>query len=151
MAALFGGTKLVDCSPMITPNTFGFMNVPYMGTDVTTVAQDGYQKTIFNLGCDVGAHIDSPGHFFDNARSVGDITVEELTARGAVIDVTDKVKATPYGNYGVSVQDVLDWEDQYGCIPDDSIVVMKSGWSEFFYDRQLYTGLGADPDEPNLF
>ena len=42
MAALFGGTKLVDCSPMITPNTFGFMNVPYMGTDVTTVAENGY-------------------------------------------------------------------------------------------------------------
>ena len=28
---------------------------------------------------------------------------------------------------------------------------MKSGWNANFHDRQLYTGLGADPNEPNLF
>ena len=151
MAALFGADKLVDCSPMITGDTFGFMNVPYVGTDVTTVANDGYLKTIFNLGCDVGSHIDSPYHFFDPARSVGEIELEQLVARGAVFDLTDKTNATLYGNYGLSVQDILEWEEKYGQIPDGAIVVMKTGWNQYFDDRQLYTGLGADPNEPNLF
>ena len=68
-----------------------------------------------------------------------------------MIDLTEKTNATPYGNYGLSVQDILEWEAKYGQIPDGALVVMKTGWNQYFDDRQLYTGLGADPSEPNLF
>jgi len=40
--------------------------------------------------------------------------MQQLTAPGAVIDVTDKVKATPDGNYGMTVEDIQQWEAIYG-------------------------------------
>ena len=80
------------------------------------------------MGCDVGAHLDSPGHFILNARSVSEIPPSELTARAAVIDVTSKVEAHENGNYGLTVDDILAWENMYGPIEDRSLVVMKTGW-----------------------
>ena len=93
-----------------------------------TVANDGFGKTTYTMGCDVGAHIDSPGHFILDARTVADITPAELTARSAVIDVTSKVEADPTGNYGLTIADVEEWETKHGQIPDRSLVVMKTGW-----------------------
>ena len=130
MAALLNATKLVDCSHLMDENTFTFMGAP-LQTEILEfdlAAPAGFAKAKFNLGCDVGAHIDTPGHFFPNERTVGDITLEELTARGAVIDVTDKVAATEDGNYGLTVDDITNWESKYGEIPAGSLVVMKTGW-----------------------
>ena len=80
------------------------------------------------MGCDVGAHLDSPGHFMLNGRSVSEIPPSELTAKAAVIDVTSKVEAQVDGNYGLTVADILVWEDMYGQIEDRSLIVMKTGW-----------------------
>mgnify|MGYP006083229923 CR=1 FL=1 len=43
------------------------------------------------MACDVGTHIDSPAHWFADARGTGDLTMEELTAPGAVIDASAQV------------------------------------------------------------
>ena len=80
------------------------------------------------MGCDVGAHIDSPGHFIGGGRTVNQITPAELTAKAAVIDVTKKVEAQEDGNYGLTIADVEEWEAKYGKIEDRSLIVMKTGW-----------------------
>eukprot|EP00656_Telonema_subtile_P024995 TRINITY_DN27132_c0_g1_i1.p1 TRINITY_DN27132_c0_g1~~TRINITY_DN27132_c0_g1_i1.p1 ORF type:complete len:186 (-),score=46.29 TRINITY_DN27132_c0_g1_i1:241-798(-) len=79
------------------------------------------------MPCDVGTHIDSPSHWFVGKRDVSELTLEELTAAGAVLDVTEKVEADP--DYALTVEDLVNWEAQYGQIADGSLVVMKTGWS----------------------
>ena len=93
-----------------------------------TVAEHGFGKTEYTMGCDVGAHLDSPAHFILNARSVSEIPPRELTARSAVIDVTSKVEAQEDGNYGLTVADIEEWEAKYGEMHERSLVVMKTGW-----------------------
>ena len=74
----------------------------------------GFKKSTFTLGCDVGTHIDSGSHFFPESNLAVEYSMQQLTAPGAVIDVTDKVKATPDGNYGMTVEDIQQWEAIYG-------------------------------------
>ena len=107
---IFGAEKIVDCTHVIDENTFSFMGAQLEENPIYTVAEHGFGKTEYTMGCDVGAHLDSPAHFILNARSVSDIPPTELTARSAVIDVTSKVEAQEDGNYGLTVADIEEWE-----------------------------------------
>lgn len=66
-----------------------------------------------------------------------------MTAPGAVIDVTDKVRSD--SNYGVTVKDITDWEAIYGEIRPGSIIIAKTGWGSKIRDgHDVYTGKGSD-------
>ena len=51
---------------------------------------EGYKKCIFYMACDIGTHIDSPSHWYEDGRTITDLKLDELTAAGAVIDVSAK-------------------------------------------------------------
>ena len=82
------------------------------------------------MACDVGTHIDSPAHWFANTRGVDQLTMEELTAYGAVIDASAQVSENM--DYALTVEDIKNWEEKYGRIPDKALVVMKTGWCTKF-------------------
>ena len=70
--------------------------------------------------------------------------MKELTTPAAVIDVTAKVKATPDGNYGLTIKDIQEWEAIYGEIRPGSIIIMKTGWGSKIRDGYAtYTGQDA--------
>lgn len=143
--ALAAGAKLVDCSHTITPVTAtlaqilnlvpgpngeptpGFKEVASF--DSRTSVGIGFKKCVYSLPCDVGTHIDSPSHFFPGGRDISELTLEELTAPGAVIDVTHKITKDTY-NYAMSVADLEEFEQKYGKIPPKALVVCKTGWGE---------------------
>lgn len=143
--ALAAGARLVDCSHTITPATCSFAQVfnlipgangePTTGykegaiVDTRTSQGIGFKKCIYSLPCDVGTHIDSPAHWFPDGRDISELTLEELTAPGAVIDVTHKITKDTY-NYALSVADLEEFEQKYGKIPPKALVVCKTGWSE---------------------
>lgn len=106
-----------------------------------TVENDAssYIKCCYRIGGDVGTHIDSPLHWYPGARGISDLTFNELVARGAVIDCTDKVEAN--SDYLLTVADLLEWEDKFGPLPDRAFVVMKTGWGSKYGDIAAYLGL----------
>ena len=55
-----------------------------------------------------------------------EIPVERLMGAGVVIDVKEKVKTNP--NYAVTVEGLLNYEETYGRIPPNAVVMMNSGW-----------------------
>ena len=82
------------------------------------------------MSCDIGTHIDSPGHFIKGGRRIHELVMNELTAPGVVVDVTDKVKNN--SDYELTVDDLTQWETEYGLIPDGALIVMKTGWCSRF-------------------
>jgi kynurenine formamidase len=155
-AALTSGCRLVDCTHTITPEVVSFAQVfnlmPNARTNRTDGQTDGFQfggetsinantdrtpgyvegragfkKCIYCMPCDVGTHIDTPSHWFEGARDASDLTMDELTAAGAVIDMTAKVEADP--DYALSLDDLREFEATHGQIPERCFVVMKTGWS----------------------
>ena len=85
-----------------------------------------------------GTHIDAPVHFAEGRKSVDQIPLDRLIGPAIKVDVSAKAKADR--DYQVSVADLEAWETQNGRIPDDSIVLLRTGWSEYWNDRMKYLG-----------
>ena len=85
-----------------------------------------------------GTHIDAPVHFAENRNSVDQIPLDRLSGPAIKIDISPKARSDR--DYQVSVADFEAWEAQNGKIPDDSIVLLETGWSEYWSDRLKYLG-----------
>ncbi|HSB12373.1 MAG TPA: cyclase family protein [Blastocatellia bacterium] len=85
-----------------------------------------------------GTHIDAPVHFAEGRESVDKIPLDRLIGPAIKVDVSPK--ATADRDYQVGISDFEAWEAQHGRIPDDSIVLLQTGWSLYWPDRMKYLG-----------
>ena len=85
-----------------------------------------------------GTHIDAPIHFAKGKHTTDQIPVERLIGPAVVIDVSKK--ALPNPDYLVSVEDFTNWEAKNGEIADGSIVLLNTGYAQFWPDRVKYMG-----------
>lgn len=85
-----------------------------------------------------GTHIDAPIHFAEGKRTVDEIPIDQLIGQGIVVDVIEA--ASQDIDYLITKQDLQDWEALYGQIPDDAIVLLRTGYGKFWPDRKSYMG-----------
>lgn len=85
-----------------------------------------------------GTHLDAPVHFARGKNSVEQIPVEQLAGEAVVIDVSEQ--ALKDRDYQVSVNDFLNWEKTNGQIPDDAIVLLRTGYGQYWADKIKYMG-----------
>lgn len=104
------------------------------------VTDAGYYYAAYNFSAAEhgGTHIDAPVHFRKKGRTVDEIPVEQLTGPGIVIRIHDKVRDNR--NYQLSVEDIRNWEKEHGEIPDASIVLIDTGSSKVWPDKENYMG-----------
>ncbi len=85
-----------------------------------------------------GTHMDAPVHFAQGRRPVNEIPLEQLMGPAVVVDVSEK--ALKDRDYRVSVPDLQDWEARHGPIPEGAIVLLRTGYGQFWPDREKYMG-----------
>ena len=85
-----------------------------------------------------GTHFDAPLHFAQGGRSIEQIPVEELTGPAFVLDVS--AKAAQNRDYLITKEDFLEWEKANGTIPKNSIVLLFTGFGQYWNDHLKYTG-----------
>lgn len=85
-----------------------------------------------------GTHLDAPVHFAEGAQAVDEIPIENLMGPAVVIDVTDEAEAN--SDYQVTIDDLQAWEAEFEPIRDGSIVLLRTGYSQFWPDRERYMG-----------
>lgn len=85
-----------------------------------------------------GTHFDAPLHFAQGGRSIEQITVNELTGPAIVVDVS--LQSAKNRDYLVNIDDLLNWEKQHGSIPEQSIVLLHTGFGKYWNDHEKYTG-----------
>jgi kynurenine formamidase len=85
-----------------------------------------------------GTHLDSPIHFAEGRKTVDQIPLEQLIAPAIVIDVSEKAQADR--DYQISANDFTAWEAQHGPIPEESIVLLRTGYGKFWPERLKYLG-----------
>lgn len=88
-----------------------------------------------------GTHLDAPLHFAEGAASTSAVPLERLIAPAVVIDVRRAAEADR--NYRVSRADVEAFEREHGSIAEGTIVLVRTGWSRFWPDRERYLGDAA--------
>jgi kynurenine formamidase len=85
-----------------------------------------------------GTHMDAPIHFAENGKTIDQISLDNLIGPGIMIDVSKKALKIP--DYQITIDDFLDWESNYGRMPDGSIVLLHTGFGRFWPDRLRYLG-----------
>ena len=85
-----------------------------------------------------GTHIDAPIHFAAKRKTVDQIPVEQMVGHGIVVRVVQKVLKDR--NYQLSVEDLLEWEENNGKIPDNSILLIDTGSAKYWPDKKSYMG-----------
>ncbi|MCZ6895168.1 MAG: cyclase family protein [Gammaproteobacteria bacterium] len=74
--------------------------------------------------------------------------MERLIAPGVVIDVTKQAGADR--NYRIEPRDVLAFEADHGFIEPGAIVLLRTGWSNYWPDRKAYLGDDSPGDASKL-
>lgn len=85
-----------------------------------------------------GTHLDSPIHFAEGKHTADQIPLEQLLGAAIVIDVS--AAALENRDYQVQVSDFEAWEKTHGRIPDQAIVLLRTGSGKFWPDREKYLG-----------
>lgn len=93
---------------------------------------DGYVGGTFSSDEHFGTHLDAPAHF-GGAWTVDRIPVDRLVRPGICINVTGKPE-----DYQVTVADLKAFEAKNGPIPENSIVMIATGWDARWPDQKRY-------------
>ena len=88
-----------------------------------------------------GTRIAAPAHLVSGLWTVDQIPVERLVAPLALLDVRAKAARNP--DYQVTVDDISDWEQLHGHIPQGAIVIARTGWESRWTSAKEYRNADA--------
>ena len=95
-----------------------------------------------------GTHLDAPLHFAEGKQDAAAVPVERLVAPAVVVDVRGRAAADR--DYRLTREDVVAWEAKHGPIPAGAVVLLRTGWSARWPDRERYFGSASREDASDL-
>ena len=146
---LFDGGSLVDLTytfdeeTVYWPTADGFKFE--FGTAGVTPGGFYYEAHSYSGAEHGGTHLDAPIHFFPDRQTVDQIPLDNLVGSAVVIDVS--AQAGEDADYQITQDDIIEWEETHGAIPDGSIVLFKTGFGRYWPNRSEY--LGTDERGPD--
>ncbi len=134
---LLKSQKWIDLSHTVSPEIPYFPAFKPIETETLfTVEKDGFFANQYTVATQYGTHIDAPIHFAVGTKALDEIPVTEFVLPLVVIHKEKDVEAN--NDYRLTVQDILDFEAQYGEIPAGSFVAFASGWSKRWHDNAKF-------------
>ncbi len=130
-------TYSFDSKTLYWPNN----TKPFLhSTDAEGFTEKGYYYSSYSICTPEhgGTHLDAPIHFAAGKYTADQIPLSSLTGTAIVIDVSDKALANR--DYLISKEDILSWEAKNGRIEDSTIILFKTGYGQFYPDREKYFG-----------
>ncbi len=98
-----------------------------------------YAANNFSTAEHGGTHLDAPIHFAKGGQTVEEIPLEKLVGKAIKVDVTSKALNNP--DYLITSEDLMEWEREHKMnIPKGSIVLLQTGFSRFYPDKEKYLG-----------
>ncbi|SFT90292.1 Kynurenine formamidase [Algoriphagus locisalis] len=85
-----------------------------------------------------GTHLDAPIHFYEKGETVDELPLSKLTGAAVMIDVSTLALADR--DYLIDSVAILDWEAEHGEIPEQAMVLFRTGYGKFYPDREAYFG-----------
>lgn len=126
-----------DSTTLYWPNNLnGFQH----STDAEGITALGYFYSSYSICTPEhgGTHLDAPVHFAEGKLTADQLPLTSLTGDAVVIDVSSNALANR--DYLISVADIEAWEKEQGVLPDNTIVLFKTGYGKFYPDRGKYFG-----------
>jgi kynurenine formamidase len=95
-----------------------------------------------------GTHLDAPIHFAEKGWTSDQIPIDRFIGPAFVIDIAEQCAKN--ADYTLTVADIRNWEKDYGTIPPNSIVLLRTGWGKFWPDKKKYLGDDKPGETSNL-
>jgi kynurenine formamidase len=140
-----GETRVVDLTHALNaqnPYWPGPDYAPFKYEIFATLERNGVLSGRFTMAEHTGTHLDAPNHFVDGQIPVDKIPVQQLFAPAVVIDVRQSVSSNP--DYTLQPNDIADWEREHGRIPQNSVVLLYTGWDARWADYDQYKNAAAN-------
>lgn len=130
-------TYTFDNTTLYWPNNLnGFQH----STDAEGQTPLGYYYSSYSICTPEhgGTHLDAPIHFAAGRLTADQLPLSSLTGAAVVVDVSARALADR--DYLISVADIEAWEKEHGMLPDQTIVLFRTGYGKFYPDRGKYFG-----------
>lgn len=99
--------------------------------------EQGLRVLAYKCHAGVGTHMDAPSHFIPEANNIGDILLKNLIVPCTVLNLSSRRS----GDLVVSSKQILEFEKQFGKIPEDSLFFVHTGWAAFWSKPDQYRNL----------
>lgn len=86
------------------------------------------------MSAGIGTHMDAPLHCFPGSKDIASLALEKLIAPCVKLDVSAKAHAS----YQLSADDIMEFENHHGIIEEDSFVIIRTGWDQFWDHPEKY-------------
>lgn len=145
------GYRWVELSHTLDNNSPYWAGIPEGSVELAKTVYDWGNPMLdcliqtFKFPGQFGTHIDFPGHFVPGGAMSEAYGVDQLVFPLCVVDVSGKVKEDVH--YAVTVQDIQDYESQYGPIPDGAFVALRTDWSKRWPDMNALSNFDSEGGE----
>ena len=136
-------SRIVDLSHSYSDKTVYWVTAKEFELDTVFKGQTEkgyyYAANNFSTAEHGGTHLDAPIHFAQKGQTVDQVPLEKLIGKAIKIDVS--AKALKNRDYLISIDDLKAWETKQGqAISEGSIVLLQTGYSKFYPDKEKYLG-----------
>ena len=120
--------RLISLSHVNDPATTNVYpgDPPFELETVATIERDGFHLQYVREGEHTGTHWSAPGHFTAGEPLADELDPGDLFRPAVRIDV--RAQCATDADYRVTVADLQAWEQQHGRIPEESVVIIWTGW-----------------------
>lgn len=145
------GYRWVELSHTLDNNSPYWAGIPEGSVELAKTVYDWGNPMLdcliqtFKFPGQFGTHIDFPGHFVPGGAMSEAYGVDQLVFPLCVVDVSGKVKEDVH--YAVTVQDIQDYESQYGPIPVGAFVALRTDWSKRWPDMNALSNFDSEGGE----
>ena len=126
-----------DSTTLYWPNNVsGFQHT----VDFKGISPMGYFYSSYSLSTPEhgGTHLDAPIHFAQDRNTTDAVPLERLTGEAVVIDVSKD--ALQNRDYRIGSAEIQRWEEKHHTTIDHKIVLFRTGYGQYYPDREKYFG-----------
>ncbi len=133
----------IDLSYSFDSTTLYWPNNPTgfeLETEAEGMTEKGYFYSSYSLSTPEhgGTHLDAPVHFSEKGQKLDELRLDQLTGKAVLIDVSEQALADR--DYLIDTAAIMAWEKKNGQIPEQSMVLFRTGYGKFYPDREKYFG-----------
>src|SRR4051812_19949559 len=135
--------RLIKLSPVndpAPPNVYPG-DPPFELETTATTPDNGFFLQFVKEGEHPGTHWGAPGHFNEGQPLADELDLEALFLPAVKIDV--RAQSAANADYEVTIADIKAWERRHGRIPDESMVIIWTGW-DAKWGTDAYFNFDAD-------